>query len=85
MDYIHDTEQSVSDLQPAIKYNFSPPFSSCVLKRPGFLYQERTYERRRKHVQYKIGVHTPTESSRELETHGRSWSNEWTNARRTFM
>ena len=46
MDYIHDTEQSVSDLQPAIKYNFSPPFSSCVLKRPGFLYQVRIYERR---------------------------------------
>lgn len=84
MDYIYDAEQSVTDLQPAIKYNFSPPFSPCVLKRPSFLHQVRIYERRRKRVQYKIGVHAPTGNSGELETYGWSWSNEWTNARRTF-
>lgn len=70
MKLLDDAEQSVTDLQPAIKYNFSPPFSPCVLKTPSFLYQARIYERRRKRVQYKIGVHAPTGNSRELETYG---------------
>lgn len=72
MDYIHDTEQSVSDLQPAILLLSLRVF----LKDRAFYTKRVIYERRGKRVQYKIGVHAPAGSSRELETHGRSWSNE---------